>query len=72
MQEQQTIDFDGVFLDAKRKFFEVKPGLEVSTQKQLELLMNKFKEMSSQPKSRQKRDVIKDEHINMEKTLKER
>jgi len=35
-----------VFRDAKAKFFDVKPNLELNTAKELELLMHKFKEMS--------------------------
>ncbi len=41
------MNFDAVFKDAKAKFFEVKPGLELNTAKELDLLMNKFKEMST-------------------------
>jgi len=46
LQEKEIIDFDDVFKDAKTKFFDVKPGLELNTAKELELLMHKFKEMS--------------------------
>lgn len=35
-----------MFWDAKAKFFDVKPNLELDTAKELELLMHKFKEMS--------------------------
>lgn len=46
LQEKELIDFDDVFRDAKSKFFEVKPNLEMNTAKELEFLMYKFKEMS--------------------------
>jgi len=46
LQEKEIVDFDSVFKDAKSKFFEVKPGLEIDTAKELELLMHKFKELS--------------------------
>lgn len=46
IQEKEIVDFDSVFKDAKSKFFEVKPGLEIDTAKELELLMHKFKELS--------------------------
>jgi len=72
LQEKEIVDFDEVFKDAKSKFFEVKPGLEVDTAKELELLMHKFKELSQATTKAQSKPVFKEEHFQVEKPLKDR
>ena len=71
LQEKEIIDFDDVFLEAKTKFFEVKPNLEINTAKELELLMFKFKEMSEVTTKNQKKPVFNEDHFNLEKPLKD-
>ena len=71
LQEKQTIDFDDVFRDAKSKFFDIKPGLEMNTEKELELLMHKFKQMSTGV-LKPNEDIFKDQDLDVEKKLKER
>jgi hypothetical protein len=61
LQEKEIIDFDDVFRDAKQKFFEVKPGLDISTAKELEFLMHKFKEMSQSSFKIGKKNVISED-----------
>lgn len=61
-----------MFRDAKSKFFEVKPGLEVNTAKELELLMHKFKELSQATSKNQSKPVFNEDHFNVEKPLKDR
>ena len=54
-----------MFRNAKERFFEVKPGLEMDTKKELEFLMHKFKQMSTGSVQARK-NVFRADHLDVQ------